>query len=109
MTEMEFGRMFMAFGAVENVKLIRDPQTNYSLGYGFVKFVEQEDAEKAVEAMNGLRIGNKDIKVNSVKKIKLIILPINYYKKVYFHSECFFCRCLLQGPAVQISRMLICT
>jgi ELAV like protein 2/3/4 len=63
MSELEFGRMFMAFGPVVSVKLVRDMRTNISLGYGFIKFKDQDDAERAVQAMNGLKIGSKDIKV----------------------------------------------
>lgn len=63
MTEVEFGRIFMAFGNVISVKLVRDMRTNVSLGYGFIRFADQGDAERAVQAMNGLRIGCKEIKV----------------------------------------------
>lgn len=34
-----------------------------SLGYGFVNYYRQEDAAKAVSALNGLRLQNKTIKV----------------------------------------------
>jgi hypothetical protein len=34
-----------------------------SLGYGFVNYVRQEDAAKAVSTLNGLRLQNKTIKV----------------------------------------------
>lgn len=37
--------------------------TGQSLGYGFVNYVRPEDAEKAINAMNGLRLSNKTIKV----------------------------------------------
>ena len=35
-----------------------------SLGYAFVNFVKQEDAEKAINTLNGMRLQNKTIKVN---------------------------------------------
>lgn len=34
-----------------------------SLGYGFVNYVCQKDAEKAITAINGMRLQNKTIKV----------------------------------------------
>ena len=34
-----------------------------SLGYGFVKYVREEDASKAASTLNGLRLQNKTIKV----------------------------------------------
>ncbi|MPC69314.1 ELAV-like protein 1 [Portunus trituberculatus] len=34
-----------------------------SLGYGFVNYVRQDDAERAINQLNGLRLQNKTIKV----------------------------------------------
>lgn len=34
-----------------------------SLGYGFVNYHRPEDAEKAINTLNGLRLQNKTIKV----------------------------------------------
>jgi RNA recognition motif-containing protein len=34
-----------------------------SLGYGFVNYQRQEDADKAINTLNGLRLQNKTIKV----------------------------------------------
>jgi ELAV like protein 2/3/4 len=34
-----------------------------SLGYGFVNYHRQEDASKAIQTLNGLRLQNKTIKV----------------------------------------------
>lgn len=37
-----------------------------SLGYGFVNYHRPEDAEKAINTLNGLRLQNKTIKVRGV-------------------------------------------
>lgn len=37
-----------------------------SLGYGFVNYVRPEDAEKAINTLNGLRLQNKTIKVSII-------------------------------------------
>jgi len=37
-----------------------------SLGYGFVNYHRAEDAEKAINTLNGLRLQNKTIKVNQL-------------------------------------------
>lgn len=36
-----------------DAKVIRDPQTLKSKGYGFVSYARREDAEKAIKLMNG--------------------------------------------------------
>lgn len=38
-----------------------------SLGYGFVNYQRAEDADKAINTLNGLRLQNKTIKVNFIK------------------------------------------
>ena len=37
--------------------------TGQSLGYGFVNYKQPENAQKAIECLNGLRLQNKTIKV----------------------------------------------
>lgn len=39
--------------------------TGQSLGYGFVNYHRPEDAEKAINTLNGLRLQNKTIKVST--------------------------------------------
>lgn len=41
-----------------------DLKAGQSLGYGFVNYHRAEDAEKAINTLNGLRLQNKTIKVN---------------------------------------------
>ncbi|RWS15421.1 ELAV-like protein 2 [Dinothrombium tinctorium] len=62
MTQEEIRSLFSSIGEVESCKLIRDKVTGQSLGYGFVNYVRPEDAEKAINTLNGLRLQNKTIK-----------------------------------------------
>lgn len=65
MTQEEIRSLFASIGEVESCKLIRDKITaGQSLGYGFVNYHRAEDAEKAINTLNGLRLQNKTIKVN---------------------------------------------
>ena len=59
----EIRSLFSSIGEVESCKLIRDKVTGQSLGYGFVNYQRQEDAAKAIQTLNGLRLQNKTIKV----------------------------------------------
>ncbi|XP_054281358.1 ELAV-like protein 4 [Macrosteles quadrilineatus] len=62
MTQEEIRSLFSSIGDVESCKLIRDKVTGQSLGYGFVNYHRPEDAEKAINTLNGLRLQNKTIK-----------------------------------------------
>ncbi|XP_010492942.1 PREDICTED: polyadenylate-binding protein 2-like isoform X2 [Camelina sativa] len=52
-SEGRLKRVFSEFGHVSNVKIIVNERTRQSLGYGYVWFNRKEDAQLAVEAMNG--------------------------------------------------------
>ena len=43
---------------------MKDKLSKKSLGYGFVKFVREEDAASAIEAKNGFLMGHKKLKVS---------------------------------------------
>lgn len=55
---------FAPFGEISDVKVIRDLQTLKSKGYGFVSFYKREDAERAIEQMNGQWLGKRTIRTN---------------------------------------------
>ncbi|XP_046366208.1 nucleolysin TIAR-like isoform X3 [Haliotis cracherodii] len=55
---------FKVFGEISDCKIIRDPQTMKSKGYGFVSFVNKVDAENAIANMNGQWLGSRPIRTN---------------------------------------------
>lgn len=79
MSQEEIRSLFGSIGEVESCKLIRDKITGQSLGYGFVNYVRAEDAEKAINAMNGLRLSNKTIKVSFARPSSESIKGANLY------------------------------
>lgn len=50
------------YSSVVGVKVIIDPVNKNSKGYGFVKFAEQSDANRALAEMNGKILNGKAIK-----------------------------------------------
>lgn len=52
-TEEEFKKVFSPFGAIEEARLVRDNQTGRLKGFGFVRYSSEEEAQKAVKAMDG--------------------------------------------------------
>jgi ELAV like protein 2/3/4 len=80
MTQVEEIRsLFSSIGEVESCKLIRDKVTGQSLGYGFVNYHRQEDASKAIQTLNGLRLQNKTIKVSYARPSSEAIKGANLY------------------------------
>lgn len=55
---------FAPFGEISDCRVVRDPQTLKSKGYGFVSFVKKTDAESAIQTMNGQWLGSRAIRTN---------------------------------------------
>lgn len=55
---------FAPFGDVSDAKVIRDATTLKSKGYGFVSYPKREEAERAIEQMNGQWLGRRTIRTN---------------------------------------------
>ncbi len=66
-TEDELKEVFSEIGEVESVKIITDADTSRSKGFGFVEMVSEEDANKAIEALNGTTFMNRSLIVNEAR------------------------------------------
>lgn len=66
-TSEELKKMFSEFGNVVDAVVITDRETRRSRGFGFVEFGSEEEAKKAIEAMNGKDINGRKINVNEAK------------------------------------------
>ena len=62
-----------------DAKVIRDPTTLKSKGYGFVSYPKREEAERAIEQMNGQWLGRRTIRTNWATRFL-----INYLKNYQF-------------------------
>lgn len=58
------GRAFSVLKSLSDARVMFDPNTGKSRGYGFVAFREKLDAEKAMAQMNGAMVGSKPIRLN---------------------------------------------
>ncbi|XP_068449088.1 ELAV-like protein 1 isoform X1 [Clinocottus analis] len=79
MSQDELRSLFSSVGDVESAKLIRDKVAGHSLGYGFVNFVNPNDAERAISTLNGLRLQSKTIKVSFARPSSDMIKDANLY------------------------------
>lgn len=57
-------QLFGPFGAVQNVKVIRDLQTNKCKGFGFVTMTNYDECLVAIQSLNGYTLGNRVLQVS---------------------------------------------
>ncbi len=67
MTDEEMEKLFTAFGAVTESKVIMDRESGRSKGFGFIEMPNQEEGEEAIKQLDGKEIDGRDIKVNVAK------------------------------------------
>lgn len=61
--ESQFG----AFGKVESARVITDRDTGRSKGFGFVEMASDEDANAAIEKLNGQGMGGRNLTVSEAR------------------------------------------
>jgi len=66
-TEDGLREAFEALGQVESVNIIRDKFTGESRGFGFVEMPSKNEAEKAIDEMNGKDLEGRAINVNEAR------------------------------------------
>lgn len=69
-TEEELREAFAPFGVMESIRIISDKLTGRSKGFGFVEMATEEDAQKAIDGMNGKEIGGRSLMVSEAKPEK---------------------------------------
>ncbi|MFO8033238.1 MAG: RNA-binding protein [Desulfohalobiaceae bacterium] len=65
-SEEDVRELFSQYGSVASVNLIQDRQTGRPRGFGFVE-METENADQAIEALDGTDFGGRTLKVNEAK------------------------------------------
>lgn len=63
-TENDLQDAFAAFGTVTEANLMMDRMTNRSRGFAFVTMNTPEEAQKAIEGMNGKEVDGRALTVN---------------------------------------------
>ena len=58
---------FAAHGTVNEVNVITDKMTGRSKGFGFVTMSTEQEAQSAIEAMNGKSLDGRSLTVNVAK------------------------------------------
>jgi RNA recognition motif-containing protein len=58
---------FAAFGKVESARVITDRDTGRSKGFGFVEMASDDEANKAIESLNGQAMGGRNLTVSEAR------------------------------------------
>ena len=61
--EMDLAKLFMPFGQISTIKIIRDKKTRICKGYAFIEMVEMESAKEATSNLNGTSMGDRNLTV----------------------------------------------
>ncbi|XP_063586679.1 poly(U)-binding-splicing factor half pint-like isoform X4 [Penaeus indicus] len=84
---------FVPFGPIKSINMSWDPVTQKHKGFAFVEYEMPEAAQLALEQMNGVMIGGRNIKVgrpSNMPQAQTVIDEIteeaNYYNRIYIAS-----------------------
>jgi len=78
MTEEQIEMIFARVGTVASVKIVRDPFDRRSKGFAFVTMATDQDAEKAINTLNGFEITGRGLKVASAHSNDARLGPKTY-------------------------------
>jgi RNA recognition motif-containing protein len=66
-TDAQLQEIFSVHGTVESARVITDKFTGRSRGFGFVEMASSEDAQKAIQALNGTDLDGRNLTVNEAR------------------------------------------
>jgi len=60
--------VFEEYGAVESAKIIIDKYSGKSKGFGFIEMPNENEGQKAIEALDGKEVKGRNLKVNQARE-----------------------------------------
>ena len=69
-SDSELESMFAQFGQVDSARVISDRDSGRSKGFGFVEMANDNEAQAAIEAMNGKESNGRALTVNEAKPLE---------------------------------------
>ena len=70
LSETEVSRLFEKYGEVEGCSIMKDPHTQESRGFGFVKMVTAEQADAAKEGLQGEEIEGRTLSIEKARRAR---------------------------------------
>lgn len=84
MDEMGLAQMVGPFGDIGTLKIVRDKKTRICKGYAFIEMTSREGAEQATEALDGLEMGDRKLRVSIREEVATVpdttARQVNYRK-----------------------------
>lgn len=65
--EAQLQELFEQKGSVDSVTVMRDANTGRSRGFAFVNMATEEEAQKAIEELNGYSLEERNLTVNEAR------------------------------------------
>ena len=66
-TQDQLQEMFEAYGEVVSANVITDRDTGRSRGFGFVEMANEDEANAAINALNGQEVDGRSLTVNEAR------------------------------------------
>ena len=66
-TEDDLCALFEPFGQITRIHIATDRETGRARGFAFVEMANDEDAAKAIAALDGKEVGGRNLKVNEAR------------------------------------------
>lgn len=82
-SEMLRGAFESVYSTVTEARMIEDPYTKKTKGFGFVKFASVDEFERSLQEMNGRNVLGRQIKVNRCQRLDEYSRLKRFHKKAY--------------------------
>jgi cold-inducible RNA-binding protein len=66
-TDADLSEIFSQCGAVDSARVITDRETGRSKGFGFVEMASSDEAQKAIDDLNGKDLEGRALTVNEAR------------------------------------------
>jgi cold-inducible RNA-binding protein len=66
-TDSDLRALFQPFGQITRIHMAMDRETGRARGFAFVEMTNNEEAKKAIAALDGKEFGGRNIKVNEAR------------------------------------------
>lgn len=67
MSDSDLQRLFEEYGTVESAQIVMDRESGRSKGFGFVEMSNDQEAQAAIDGLNGQEVNGRALTVNEAR------------------------------------------